>query len=283
MKSEARKEEVMNAIKECAAELGRAPTVVELLNRKPLRRGHIYRTFGNYRKALDACALEGRGPGFQIDGKRLFLDWAGVVRRLGRLPAVAEYDMHGEYSAQPLITRYRSWKGVPAAMQAYAREAGLAAEWADVMEIVDARLNMIRSTTWSSMPDGDEEDETVFGTPLTVSPLTYAPTCENAVMFLFGALARDLGFAVEHIRPAFPDCIALREVRPGVWRRVKIEFEQESRNFLLHGHAVDGCHMIVCWVHNWAGCPLEVIELRKVVEEMNCPNLRKTGAGWGPR
>ena len=263
MKDEARKQEIIKAIRECAEELGHAPTVVELLNMKPLRRGAVYRAFGNYRKALEACGLEGRGPGFQIAPKRLFLDWCGVVRKLGKLPAVAEYDMNGSYSAQPLLARYRSWRRVPAAMQQYAREWGMAEEWADVMKIIEEG----QSTTLSFMPE-DGEDEFFYGTPLTLSPMTYAPTCENGVMFLFGALARDLGFAVERIQPGFPDCVALREVRPGVWRRVRIELEQESRNFQQHGHAVDGCHMIVCWVHNWEGCPLEVIELRKVMKEM---------------
>jgi len=26
--------------------------------------------------------------------------------------------------------------------------------------------------------------------------------------------------------------------------------------------------MILCWEHNWEKCPLEVIELKKVMEEM---------------
>jgi len=277
MKHDAKKEEIIKIIKECAEELGHPPTVVELLNwtqlppqnaqdaRAPgaaLRRGSIYRAFGNYRKALEACGLEGRGSGFQIAPKKLFLDWCGVVRKLGKLPAVAEYDMNGTYSAQPLLTRYRSWRRVPGAMQQYALQWGMAEEWADVMKIMEEA----QSTTLSSMP-GDGEDEYFYGTPLTLSPLTYAPTCENGVLFLFGALAPDLGFAVERVQPGFPDIIALREVRPGVWRRVKIELEQESRNFQQHGHDKNGCDLIVCWVHNWEGCPLEVIELKKVMEE----------------
>jgi hypothetical protein len=95
--------------------------------------------------------------------------------------------------------------------------------------------------------------------------LTYAPTFEGGVIFLFGTMARELGFAVSRIRPMFPDCEAMREVRPGVWQRVRIEFEFESRNFLAHGHDVTGCELIVCWNHNWEGCPLEVLELRSVV------------------
>ena len=107
-----------------------------------------------------------------------------------------------------------------------------------------------------------------YGPPLTLSPLTYGPTCEGGVLFLFGALAPKLGFAVERIQGAFPDCEAMREMKPGQWQRVRIEFEFESRNFLSHGHPADGCEIIVCWNDNWEGCPLEVIELRTVMERL---------------
>jgi len=30
--------------------------------------------------------------------------------------------------------------------------------------------------------------------------------------------------------------------------------------------AKKGCDPIVCWKHNWAECPLEVLELSKLVE-----------------
>jgi hypothetical protein len=50
------------------------------------------------------------------------------------------------------------------------------------------------------------------------------------------------------------------------WRRVRIEFEFENRNFVMHGHNQDGCELIVCWKHNWASCPLEVVELSRMVE-----------------
>ncbi len=55
----------------------------------------------------------------------------------------------------------------------------------------------------------------------------------------------------------------MREVQPGKWQRVRIEFEYESRNFYKHRHSHKGCDVIVCWRHNWKECPrdLEVIEL----------------------
>jgi hypothetical protein len=82
------------------------------------------------------------------------------------------------------------------------------------------------------------------------------------VILLFGAMAEKLGFAVLKIGTAYPDCEAFRVMEGGRLERVKIEFEFESRNFLRHMHEASKADMIVCWRHNWAECPLEVVELR---------------------
>jgi hypothetical protein len=55
---------------------------------------------------------------------------------------------------------------------------------------------------------------------------------------------------------------------PGRWQLVYIEFEFESKNFLLHMHEARDCDLIVCWKHNWEDCPLEVLELSKLVDKM---------------
>ena len=108
----------------------------------------------------------------------------------------------------------------------------------------------------------------VYGEPLGLAAMAHAPTNELGVLFLFGILAADLGFRVERLQAAFPDCEAKREVSPGKWELVFIELEIYSRNFKLHRHNPRGCHAIVCWKHNWPDCPewLEVIELSKVVK-----------------
>jgi hypothetical protein len=110
----------------------------------------------------------------------------------------------------------------------------------------------------------------VYGEPLGLAAMAHAPTNELGVLFLFGILAADLGFRVERLQAAFPDCEAKREVAPGKWELVFIELEIYSRNFKLHRHNPKGCHAIVCWKHNWPDCPewLEVIELSKVVKKL---------------
>ncbi|HWB59431.1 MAG TPA: hypothetical protein VG733_08065, partial [Chthoniobacteraceae bacterium] len=108
------------------------------------------------------------------------------------------------------------------------------------------------------------------GAPINLDAMLHAPVNESGVIFLFGIMARRLGFVVDSLRANFPDCHAKREIRPGVWKPVTIEFEFESRNFELHRHPIDGCDIIVCWNHNWPDCPrnLEVVELSKEIGKL---------------
>jgi hypothetical protein len=84
-------------------------------------------------------------------------------------------------------------------------------------------------------------------------------------------VARELGFLVESVQGGFPDCEAKRQIGPGQWQRVRIEFEFESRNFRDHAHEPAGCDVIVCWSHNWADCPatLEIVELKSVIRQLS--------------
>jgi hypothetical protein len=100
--------------------------------------------------------------------------------------------------------------------------------------------------------------------------LQHAPVNELGVVYLFGMVAEDLHFVVESIHGPFPDCEAKHRSDPrrDRWRRVRIEFEYLSSNFRDHGHDPKGCHYIVCWEHDWADCPVAVIELRSEIEKM---------------
>ena len=106
-----------------------------------------------------------------------------------------------------------------------------------------------------------------MGEPFDRSPMTNAPVNELGVMVLFGMVAVGLGLQVESVQGKFPDCVARREVAPGKWQYLRIEFEYESKNFKLHGHDPKGCDMIVCWRPNWKECPaeIEVVELSRLV------------------
>ena len=111
-------------------------------------------------------------------------------------------------------------------------------------------------------------DRPTYGPPVVPVPLAHGPVNEAGVVFLFGMLAAQLGFVVTRIQTEFPDCEAMWEVQPEVWQRVRVEFEYESRNFVRHLHNAEECDVIVCWLHNWAECPLKVVELRKQIAKI---------------
>jgi hypothetical protein len=88
-------------------------------------------------------------------------------------------------------------------------------------------------------------------------------------------MCRDLGFIIETIHPSYPDCEAKMciDKKQNRWKRVLIEFEHRSRNFLEHGHDPAKCDIIVCWEDNWPDCPIQVLELKKEVERMSEPGF----------
>ena len=115
-------------------------------------------------------------------------------------------------------------------------------------------------------------DRPMYGLPIQGSPLVFAPTNEAGVVYLFGAMSERLGFLVLRIQTEFPDCEAMRVVGENRLQMVRIEFEFQSRNFLRHMHEPTGCDLIVCWEHNWPECPLEVLELKTVVNSWHFSN-----------
>lgn len=266
------KEEVIAAINTCTAKLGRAPSSTELKRFANLTKYEIRKTFGTHAKALDACGLEAHGPGYEVKAKTLFLEWASVVRGMGKVPTMEEYEKRSRFSVRPLIRHAGSWTRVPLLMMEMAKKEGIEGEFKDVLDVIAThyQLSTARNKTSGPMKNTSLRPkimvgQPMYGEPLLESPMTCAPINEMGVVFLFGGVARQLGFAVNRIQTGYPDCEALRQVERDRWQRVRIEFEFESRNFLTHVHPAAECDLIVCWSHNWVDCPLEVLELKSVV------------------
>ena len=270
------RDEVIGAIRQTKEELGHVPTLQELNLKTGVGAYDIRRNFGVYAEALQACGLERRGSGYELTPGEIFADWSQVTRLLGKVPTLAEYALHGRYSVKPLTRHFGGgWTRLPAGMAKFARENGLEDSAKDVLEVVERHLEgkpggagyLMRPSTPILLP-GLMKGQPVYGPPTVDAHLMLAPTNEQGIVFLFGAVARKLGFVVLRIQPGYPDCEALREMEPGLWQLIRIEFEYESRNFLMHGHKPDKCHLIVCWKHNWAESPLEVIELSSAMKQI---------------
>jgi hypothetical protein len=258
------KKEMKAAIRTCMKKLGHVPSFSELTRSTQVTRHEVIRNYGCYSLALKACRLEKSGSGNRLEMKHLFLDWAAVVRALKKIPLLYEYLREGRYSVVPFRARLGPWPNVAEAMKLYAVEHGFASQWQDVIELIDAQ-SKDQADAHKAADAKILAGRPFYGQLLRPFPLVCAPVNEFGVIFLFGALAEQLGFQVLRIQGQYPDGEALRVMAENRLQRVKIEFEYESRNFLRHGHKASKCDLIVCWEHNWPDAPLEVIELRAAV------------------
>jgi hypothetical protein len=268
------KEQLMAAITGVTETLGHVPSYAELMKTGKVSGRQIVKHFGTYTRALRACNLERVSGGNKLPLERLFLDWARVVRELKKIPSKSEFAHLGKHSDTPLKTRFGSWGQVPRYLRRYMEEQRLTEEWKDVMDLIreyelgQDGLEMAPSPECEQKKPRVMTDRPVYGPLIRPYPMIHGPINESGVLYLFGTVSERLGFVVTLIQTGFPDCLAMRLVDVDRWQPVRIEFEYESRNFLRHLHDPSQCDIIVCWKHNWPDCPLEVIELSKIVGEI---------------
>jgi hypothetical protein len=264
------REQIIAAIQEYAQKLGRKPTMEEFTQWTRMSARQLFKAFDTWAEALEKSGFAAFGPGRPIPMRVLFENWASVVRDIKKVPTAAEYRRRGAFSLRVFRSRFGLWGSVVTGMREFAIKQGADAEWKEAMEVIDAYLGgkeKERREGTQCLPklSGLLEGRPVYGRPLMRMGLVNEPTNEAEVLFLFGMMARDLGFEVIRLQAQFPDCEAYYEIVPGKVQLVRAELEFESRNFLDHGHRISGADMIVCWRHNWPECPLRVVELRKAL------------------
>lgn len=114
-----------------------------------------------------------------------------------------------------------------------------------------------------------EQRDYPVGEPINFRGMIYAPLNEAGVVLLFSKVMDDLGIIYESSPPNNTgfDMVGREQTDKGYVRR-HIEFEYWSSNFKAHGHDPNLVDYIVCWGHDWVGCPddLKVIELREVIK-----------------
>ena len=107
----------------------------------------------------------------------------------------------------------------------------------------------------------------VYGDPIDFRGVRHAPVDSGGVIFLFGMVARELGFRVEALSSGTPRCEAKRQLSPGKWARLRIDFELESRQFRDAGRNASTVDLIVCWRDTWPDRPstLDVLALDRLL------------------
>ncbi|MDA8169450.1 MAG: hypothetical protein M0Z59_07110 [Nitrospiraceae bacterium] len=273
------RDDILNALRSAAQTLGHVPSRKEFLSASGMSEYHVLRHFLSWNEAVQAAGFAPYLKNRPINPDALIEDWGKIVRKLRRIPTRIQFKRYGAFSPSVFEKRIGPWSVLPAKFREFAADKP---EWADVVALLP--LENVRPPVMSSMsPPGHTksvtlnrqhsklDDRPTYGNPIDFRGLRHEPVNEQGVVFLFGMVARELGYHVEAVQTGYPDCEAKRQVDADKWQRVRIEFEFESRNFRDHGHHPDGCDIIVCWRHNWPECPsnLEVVELATVIQTLS--------------
>lgn len=242
-------------MKELAARLGRRPNREEFFAATGFARHAFKRACGSYNELLTAADVPVYNR--RLDEEVLLRALRDGLLNAGGIVSLRRFSQFGLHG-QAIRVRWHGWDKALAALRA----------WLEVQEPEYPLLDVLRrycaGERGRAIRAGAPPVVRQCGELIRFRAVDHAPTSESAVVFLFGAVAEELGFVIEAVGTAFPDAEGRR--RDGkAWRRVRIEFELQSRNFLEHGHETAACDLIVCWEHNWPECPLEVLELKSAI------------------
>ncbi|RPH96007.1 hypothetical protein EHM69_02710 [candidate division KSB1 bacterium] len=230
-------------------------------------------SFGSFGNAARAAGLKVRAPGEHLRARGniladddLFSSLLQMESRLGHIPGAGECNAYGKYSVRPFTKRFGAWPNV---LQHYRK-------WkVDNMQTPSSGNIQSDSDNTEPIPSkpihqGSKfkgRPPVIYGEPIDFRGLRNAPTNEMGVVYLFAMVSRELGFMINAIGSAFPDCEGtyLYDAKQNQWAAARIEFEFVASNFKAHGHDPDQCDFIVCWKNDWLDCPVTVIELSKEI------------------
>ena len=278
------KKAVLDAIRQAAQILGHSPSRAEFKAKSGLSEYQVLQHFPGWREAVRAAGLEPDSTNIKLDDETVLADWGEMVRRDRQIPTRDHYRREGKYSPGVFEKHFGPWSAIPSRFREFAQDNAL---WLDVLALlpqgspkptVAPRQDIQRGNSSGFEPPPPQaqqqytklDNRPTYGNPIDFRGLRHEPVNEQGVVFLFGVVAKELGYMVEALQAGYPDCEAKRQIAPGRWQRVRIEFEFESRNFRDHGHPPDGCDVIVCWRHNWQDCPehIEVVDLSTVIKSL---------------
>lgn len=240
----------------------------------------VIRTFGSWNQAIEAAGLSAIPQGgFQDQAPRrsddeYLQEIIRLTQELGKKPTIAELYSKGRFSDEPYRKRWGTFTkacqiayakyGFPAMTKKADADGIDSEEEQSHTEFTPPSTPIIVPQTYKP-PESQRRKKVQFGEPIDFRGLRFAPINEQGVVYVFGMISRELGFLIESIRTEYPDCEGKRCIDPKKqrWEHVLIEFEYKSSNF---AHPVEGCDLIVCWIHDWEECPIEVLELRSQIK-----------------
>lgn len=271
------RENIVEKTREIAHRLGvDILRVSEFIRESGIPRHQIYAHFpeGGWTTVLKEAGLRTGGSGYSLDDEKLIEEFHRVSTELNKIPSWHLFQSRSKISADTVRKRFGGSQGTLKKYRDWLQENFPESPFLRVIatkskhEIPAPPESIVPKSTISLRWEKTSGPE--FGAPISFRGMTHAPINEQGVVYLFGMVSYELGFIVEAIQPSFPDCEAKHcvDTKRNRWQRVRIEFEYQSRNFLQHGHNPTACDIIVCWENDWPDCPLNVLELRSIINEL---------------
>ena len=310
MRPQPDKQLILDSIAAIARGAGRPPSRSEFISLAGISEHSVSQFFPTWNAALQAAGLPPYTLNLRLDDRELLEDWAHAVRKNRAVPARRTYRHLGKFDHRTFERRFGPWSQLPDVFRKFAQgkpewadvlallpppaskpspkrvqnplpSSSVAQALLPALSLErpvrfspsnksSAPLQQSRSSPSSKLRYPPLDHRPTYGQPMDFRGLRHEPVNEQGVVLLFGMVAKELGYTVEAVQSAFPDCEAKRQIGPGRWQRVHLEFEFESRNFRDHGHSPTGCDVIVCWRHNWPDCPphLEILELSSLIRSL---------------
>jgi hypothetical protein len=171
----------------------------------------VTRHFTSWREAVAAAGLEPNSTNQPLSVDALLEDWGEAVRRLRRIPTRNQYRRAGTYSPKTFDKRIGPWASIPRRFREWAGERP---EWVDVVALLPLE-NAGPELQTGPISEGPplmpsrpihqkRSSGPTFGNPIDFRGLRHEPINENGVVFLFGMVARELGYLVEAVQAGFP-------------------------------------------------------------------------------
>ena len=237
----------------------------------------LLKYFDTWNEAVVAAGLEAKDFAKPYEKEELLQNLKEVFEKSDGPCSRTKFNKISNISHDSYRRHFGSWQNALAEFRTWLENKGHNYPWITELPENIGNDTFVEQDSNESFPIDEEvkrqwisTTDNRYGSFLNFRGLLHAPINEQGVVFLFGMICFELGFIVEAVRSGFPDCEAKRRIdrKKDHWERVQIEFEYRSSNFREHGHNPSKCNLIVCWEHDWKECPIEVIELKKVITEL---------------
>jgi hypothetical protein len=182
----------------------------------------ILKHFPSWREALRASGVEPNLTNIKLEDDALLYDWADLVRKHRHIPTRVQYRKEGKFSPGVFDKHFGPWSTIPEKFRSFAQNNP---DWADVVALLPVMTRIADRQSPSKIPSlSDSSSATnvsparhtyarlggvpTYGNPIDFRGLRHEPVNEQGVVFLFGMVARELGYMVEAVQPGYPDCEA---------------------------------------------------------------------------